>query len=65
MELDMRQTINRYNASLEKMGEYALKWHWLMEDVERFTQVEKTFKDLQVFRRLCGGGDPNLEDLDH
>lgn len=62
LELDLQATIRKYNLALERMGEYALKWHWLQEDVKRFSQVEKTFKDLQVFRRLCGGGDPSLED---
>lgn len=62
IEEDLRSVIHRYNEALEKMGTFALKWHWLMEDIERFGQIEKMFKDMQVCRRLCGGGDPNMQD---
>lgn len=62
VEEDLRQVIRRYNNALEKMGMAALQWHWLQEDVERFGQIEKMFKDMQLCRRLCGGGPPS--DLD-
>lgn len=64
LELDLRDTIERYNLALEKMGDFALKWHWLMEDVKTIPQVEQAFKNMQVFRKLAGGGDPDLEDLE-
>lgn len=63
IELDLKDTIQRYNLALEKMGDFALKWHWLMEDVRNIPQVEQAFKNMQVFRKLAGGGDPDLTDL--
>lgn len=59
IEDDLRATIRRYEEALEKMGTFALKWHWLQEDIEKYGQIEKMFKDMQVCRRLCGGGDPS------
>lgn len=60
LEYELRRLISRYRRSLERMGDYALRWHYLMEDVENSGQVEKMFNDLQFVRKLAGGGDKHI-----
>jgi len=51
----LHQTIRRYEIGYEKMCAYAIRWHYLMEDVENIEQIHDQFNNLQMVRKLMGG----------
>lgn len=50
--------IRKFERAYRKMALYALKWHYLMVDLESNAQLDKMFKDIQLMRRL--GGSENV-----
>ena len=50
----LRSEIRQFRAGYAKMSIYALKWHYLMQEVEANPQVKKMFKDMQLMRKLNG-----------
>lgn len=55
-ERNLRNSIRRFERAYRTMSLYALKWHYLLEEVEENPQVAKMFKDMQMMRKL-GGSD--------
>lgn len=55
-ERNLRNSIRRFERAYRTMSLYALKWHYLLEEVEENPQVAKMFKDMQMVRKL-GGSD--------
>lgn len=54
LEERFRQEISKFDRAYRKMMVHALKWHYLMEEVEENPQVAKMFKDMQMVRKLSG-----------
>jgi hypothetical protein len=50
-----RDMIRKYQLSQERMAMFALRWYYLMEDVDDDEQIAKLFNDLQFYRKLIGG----------
>lgn len=53
-EANLRSSIRRFEAAYRRMSLYALKWHYLLEEVEENEQYKKMFKDMQMMRKLGG-----------
>jgi len=49
-----RQEIKRFSRAYKQMCVHALKWHYLMEDLEDNVQLKKLFNDIQLMRKLGG-----------
>lgn len=58
MEQRHLKEIRKFERAYRKMALYALKWHYLMEDLEDNAQLDKMFKDIQLMRKL--GGSSNV-----
>ena len=58
MEQRHLREIRKFERAYRKMALYALKWHYLMEDLEGNAQLDKMFKDIQLMRKL--GGSSNV-----
>lgn len=58
MEQRHLSEIKKFERAYRKMALYALKWHYLMEDLEDNAQLDKMFKDIQLMRKL--GGSANV-----
>lgn len=56
LETELRNEIRKWERAYNKVMIYALKWHYLLEEVEENPQVKKMFQDLQMIRKL-GGSD--------
>jgi hypothetical protein len=56
MEQRFQREIQKFECAYRKMIHHALKWHYLMEDLEDNAQLKKQFQDIQLMRKL-GGSD--------
>jgi len=54
LEARLRNAIRKFESSWNKMSIYALKWHYLMEELEEDSQLKKQFLDIQLMRKLKG-----------
>lgn len=54
-EKRLQSIIDKYEETFKTLGMYALRWHYLMEDVEENTGVADMFENMQLLRRLSGG----------
>lgn len=54
IERRYRYEISRMRRGYNKMAHHALKWHYLMCDIEDNPQIKKMFEDMQLMRRLSG-----------
>ena len=54
-EEKLQSIIDKYEETFKILGMYALRWHYLMEDVEENTSVADMFENMQLLRRLSGG----------
>jgi len=54
LESRLRDSIRKFERSWDKMAIYALKWHYLMEELEEDSQLKKQFMDIQLMRKLKG-----------
>jgi hypothetical protein len=54
VEAQLRHRLKKLNRAYNVMCHHALKWHYLMEDVEGNEQIKKMFKDMQLFRKMSG-----------
>ena len=52
---EYRAGIVRYERAYEKMAANALRWHYLMQEVEDDEMIAQLFDQLQVLRKLSGG----------
>lgn len=53
-EARLKNSIRKFENAYRRMCIYALKWHYLQEEVEENVQIKKMFKDMQMFRKLNG-----------
>ena len=53
-ETRLRNAIRRFEIAYRKMAVYALKWHYLEEELEADPQLKKMFGDIQMMRKLKG-----------
>lgn len=53
-EVRLKNSIRKFETAYRRMALYALKWHYLQEEVEENVQIKKMFKDMQMFRKLNG-----------
>lgn len=53
-EARLKNSIRKFESAYRRMCIYALKWHYLQEEVEENVQIKKMFKDMQMFRKLNG-----------
>ena len=58
MEQHHQTQIKKFERAYRKMAFQALKWHYLMEDIEDNAQLKKMFNDIQLMRKL--GGSPTV-----
>lgn len=58
LEERFRREIKKMERAYRKMALHALKWHYLMEDLEDNSQLRKMFNDIQLMRKL--GGSENV-----
>lgn len=54
MEQRHLRQIKRFEQAYRKMCHHAMKWHYLMEDLEDNSQLNKMFNDIQLMRKLGG-----------
>lgn len=54
-EEQLLRLIDKYERTFERLSMYALRWHYLMDDVENNTSISEMFESLQLLRRLSGG----------
>lgn len=54
LEARLRHRIKKFEHAHNAMCHHALKWHYLMEDVENNPQIKKMFQDMQLMRKLSG-----------
>lgn len=54
LEDRFRRELRKFERAYRKMIVHALKWHYLMEDLEDNPQLDKMFKDIQLMRKLGG-----------
>lgn len=53
-EARLNTAIERFDNAYKRMCLYALKWHYLQEDLEADPQLKKQFQDIQLMRKLKG-----------
>ena len=53
-EARLKESIRRFETAYRKMSIYALKWHYLQEELEEDHQLKKLFGDIQMMRKLKG-----------
>lgn len=53
-ETRLKNAIRRFETAYRKMAVYALKWHYLEEELEADPQLKKMFGDIQMMRKLKG-----------
>lgn len=53
-EARLKRAIERFERGYKKMAVYALRWHYLMEDLEDDEELMRQFKSIQVIRKLKG-----------
>lgn len=56
LEEELRNEIRKWDRAYHRVMIYALKWFYLMEEVEENPQIKKMFQDMQMVRKL-GGSD--------
>lgn len=54
-EEELQRMIRKTENLYESLGMYALRWHYLMQDVENNPGIESMFDNLQLLRKLSGG----------
>lgn len=54
-EEELNRMIRKTENLYESVGMYALRWHYLMQDVENNPGIESMFDNLQLLRKLSGG----------
>jgi len=50
----LRTSARKFEQAYRKISHHALKWHWLMQDIEKNPQLKKMFGDIQLMRKLNG-----------
>lgn len=53
-EARLKNSIRRFEQAYRVMSMYALKWHYLEEDLEEHDDLKKMFRDIQMLRKLKG-----------
>lgn len=53
-EQRLKNSIRRFEQAYRVMSMYALKWHYLEEDLEEHDDLKKMFRDIQMLRKLKG-----------
>ena len=53
-EARLKNAIRRFEQAYRVMSVYALKWHYLQEDLEDHEDLKKMFRDIQMLRKLKG-----------
>lgn len=49
-----KREIKKFQRAYRKMAFQAMKWHYLMEEIEDNAQLKKMFNDIQLMRKLGG-----------